>query len=104
MHIICGANCNTRHEERAQRILWPKDIIQGINNDCCKTSCSHNSCNGIQMWMENNRLYIYHKSRYYLTIVENRKDYWILITAYYVSDIYQRKKLNKKYHDSKFKI
>ena len=44
---------------------------------------------------------MYLKKYNYLVIIEERKEYWIFVTGYYVSGSHNRKELTKEYHECK---
>lgn len=100
-HIIAGKDnpMITGYQQdivRASRIRWGKEII-------CNTPCQLDCCEGIEVWEQNKRTKFYHKKYNYLVILEERKDYWLYITSYRLSDSYSRRKILKEAHEYKSK-
>ena len=108
-HIICnkpiGRNGNKSFEpsmERSQRLLWCKAIIE---NEPCLEKC----CEGIFTWEELNphtnikQTVLYLKRYRYIVILEERENYWLFITAYYVDSPKKKKKLDEKSKEIKQK-
>lgn len=104
-HIIGGkpiaGKCHP-NIERASRLTWGKAIIQ--HNPCFETGCA---CSGLLSWdtIEKNRHMhkILFKDKKYLVILEERKNYWLYITSYYIDEAHRLRKLTKEYHDIKTK-
>lgn len=104
-HIICDKIDKDSwypNLERASRLTWGKAIIQ--HNPCLESSCN---CSGLLSWdkIEGSRSIhkILFKDKKYLVILEERAEYWLYITSYYIEDSYRLRKLTKEYHDNKTK-
>lgn len=102
-HIICdkqGKDIWYPNLERASRILWGKAIIE--HNPCEENECE---CSGLLSWdkIEGNKHMhkILFKDKKYLVILEERKDYWLYITSYYIENSFRLRKLVKEYYDIK---
>lgn len=102
-HIICGKD-NFRYQniERASRLTWGKAIIQ--HEPCHDLSCN---CSGLLTWdtVERNRHLrkILFKEVRYLVILEERDDFWLYITSYYIDNSNRLRSLTKEYHNNKTK-
>ena len=103
-HIICDKRGDIWYPnfERASRILWGKAIIE--HNPCEENCCD---CSGLLSWdkKEGNRNIhkILFKDKKYLVILEERQNYWIYITSYYIEDSYRLRKISKEYYEIKAK-
>ena len=82
---------------RCERIGWIRPTIE--NCDCHKW-CS--DCSGVLVWREpykdTFRIHFLLKDERYLVIIEPRRTYYVLITAFYIEDdneYYLRKQLNQ---------
>lgn len=82
---------------RCERIGWIRKFIE---NDFCVDSC--NLCNGLKIWEEayktNQRIYLLFEEERYVVIIERRKTYFLLITAYYLDYNHSLNKLIKRYN------
>lgn len=93
-HFICkNQSRNEPDKRRIQRIFWPKAFIQNYD-------CNENCCNSKPLrWKKkhkngNYRYHIYFER--YLVILEERTDYFLLITGFYVEqEYYHRGKLKE---------
>lgn len=107
-HIICDKTKDKENKwypniERASRLTWGKAIIQ--HNPCNETSCN---CSGLLSWdmIDEGKRHIHKilfKDKKYTVILEERPNYWLYITSYYIDDSYRLRKLTKEYHDTKTK-
>lgn len=106
-HIICDKTKDKENKwypniERASRITWGKAIIQ--HNPCSNEACE---CSGLLSWdsVESKRRIhkILFKDVRYLVILEERDDYWLYLTSYYIDSAHRIRKLTKEYHDYKTK-
>lgn len=79
---------------RSERLHWIKPILQN-------SPCNLNCCNGIYVWKEGKRIHILFVDEQYLIVLEERKGYYLLVTAYYVSRRHQVEKLKKRYEKAK---
>ena len=84
--------------QRSKRINLIKPIIDNVNN----CPCEEQNCGTILLWKET----IKHKPRYpryhlflqdmdYLVVLEDRKNYYLIITAFYVNSGQKRHYLEK---------
>lgn len=108
-HIICDKtkdkdNLWFPNKERASRLKWGKAIIE---HDPCFESCCN--CAGLYSWDtvdQNGKRKIHKilfKEKKYLVILEERSDYWLYITSYYIDGSRKLRELTKEYHDIKAK-
>lgn len=106
-HIICDKtkdkdNIWYPNIERASRLTWGKAIIQ--HDPCHDSSCN---CSGLLSWdIEESQRHIHKilfKEAKYLVILEERDDYWLYITSYYIDNSHRLRGLTKEYHDHKTK-
>lgn len=81
---------------RCERIKWPRKIIENYN---CNKECP--GCKKIKLWKENyrnnERIYILFENFRYIVILEEREEYVLFITAFYIEHEHQLKKQLKKY-------
>ncbi len=101
-HIIAGLNYPRDRivTERAQRLLWGKAIIE---NTPCKCVCCNEK---VQVWQQPQtnpkqcrRYKLYMDKRRYVVVLEERADFWLYITSFYVNNSQERRKFLKEYHD-----
>lgn len=106
-HIICDKtkdkdNIWYPNIERASRLTWGKAIIQ--HNPCQETACD---CSGLLSWdmIEDGKKKhkILFKEMKYIVILEERKDYWLYITSFYIENSHRLRKYTKEYHEYKTK-
>lgn len=94
-------NDRTPDLRRCERIKWPRDIIDNYlcNNDC--------DCNKIKIWREpyknNTRIHMLFEDVRFLIVIEERKDYMLFITSFYMEHNHQVRKQLKKYEKYKNK-
>ncbi|KZN15316.1 hypothetical protein [Marinomonas sp. TW1] len=78
---------------RCERIRWPKPIIE---ND------QHSS---LKVWAElkgkNKRIHIWYEQEGYLVVLDDRGDYILPWTAFYVEREHERRKYNKRWERNK---
>lgn len=95
---ISGSSYYTIDIERAKRMLWGKAIIE---NEPCPNQC----CPGIYVWEINygkiKRTKLFHPKYNYLIILEERKEYWLYITSYRISNSYRRREIIAEYKKTK---
>lgn len=99
-HITCSSINHSDMEDRSPstdrmiRVPWIRDIIKN-------SPCQHNCCESKPiLWKElfkngNYRYQIYFNR--YLIVIEERENYCLLITAFYVEKEYYHKGLLKRY-------
>lgn len=89
IHFTCKNYENIEEREldfrRCERLHWIRRVIE---NYLCKNTCTNSNCDGIKIWEEPYKMYLrvhflFEEERY-LVIIEKRKDYNLLITAYYL--------------------
>lgn len=75
--------------ERCQRIPWPRPIIENSTNTALK------------VWAEpigtSRRIHIWLEVESYLVVLDDRREYILPWTAFYVEKEHQRKKYNKRW-------
>lgn len=92
-------NDRTPDFRRCERIAWPREIIDNYlcNNDC--------ECNKIKIWREpykgNSRLHLLFEDVKFLVVLEERKDYVLFITSFYLERSHEIRKKLKKYEKYK---
>lgn len=79
---------------RCERIHWIKPVI--LNYQCYGLCCSH-----IKTWKEKNRYYILFEEERYIVVMDQRKGYFVVVTAYYVDYNHALAKLLKRYNNAK---
>ncbi len=88
---------------RAERIKWPKAIID--NYSSCIT-CNYRSCSKPWVWETKRnshiRIKFYLSDQKYLVVLEKRKDYYLLITAYCVTYTSRWAQLEQEYNNPVF--
>ncbi len=86
---------------RCERVAWIRQIIE---NHLCSDNC--NGCNKIKYWPElykgKRRWHLLFEDYKFLVIIEERQDYNLLISSFYIERDHQLKKKLKKYE--KYKI
>ena len=103
-HVTCKDYKNNTPRQpdlrRAERIRWIKAILE---NYLCSDTCD--ICAGILVWEEpykgSTRTYFFMPDERFIVVIEKRKVYYILITAFYVEYDYKIDKYLSKY--KKFK-
>ena len=79
---------------RTGKLQWIKDLLE---NYPCNDTC----CSGIFVWKEGKRTHIFLQIESYLVVLEDRKGYYTIVTAYVVFDSNERRKLIKRYNTYK---
>lgn len=89
--------------KRLERVHWIKEFIFLANNDfdiCQNCNLFNIECSGFLSWEEpyrnNKRLYIFLEIEKYVVILEERKNYYLLITAFYIYYDNQIRKMKDK--------
>lgn len=86
---------------RCERIKWVRKFIENYN--CNQRECEH--CEGVKVWREpyksNSRVHILLEEERYMVVIECRKDYCLLITAFYFEHDHSLNKKLKKYDEYK---
>ena len=90
---------------RCERIKWPRAFVE--NYQRCG-QCHDGSCSGIIMWQmtaHNGRLRykLFHRDESYLVVLEERPSYFLLITAFYVTEERELKSIRREYNRSNHK-
>lgn len=74
---------------RCERISWPKPIIDNSEDPCLK------------IWSEpkgkNKRIHIWFEDESYLVVLDDRGDYILPWTAFYIEREHQKQKYNKRW-------
>ncbi len=69
---------------RCERIRWIRKLIE--NYKCNHKLCDN--CDGIKLWIEKNksskRIHLLFEEQRYMVVIEERKNYCLLITAFYI--------------------
>lgn len=100
-HVTCQdyAKTGDRNPDlrRCERIRWVRAFIE--NYQCDPTLCE--DCDGVKLWREpyqnRKRVHILLEEERYLVVVEPRKSYCLLITAFYIEHDHSLEKKLKKY-------
>ena len=88
--------------DRCKRIEWPRAFVE---NYLSCGSCDDNeseSCSGVIVWKARSakrrtRYKILHQTERYIVVLERRKTYYMLITAYYITSDYSLKSALREY-------
>ncbi len=90
---------------RCERIRWPRAFVE--NYATCE-ACGDNGeeCSGVFLWKARSargkwRYKLLHEDERYLVVLEPRKSYCLLITAYYLDDDRSLKSCLREYERSK---
>ena len=98
-HIICENynDLDNRYpvEDRIIRILWPRAII--VNYNCADSCCNNKPKHWWRKKYGKNRHKIYFDDYRYIVILEERNDYYLFITGYYVDGNNSHEKNLKEY-------
>lgn len=96
-HMISEGNNEAERTpdiRRCERIRWPKPIIENDNDPALK------------IWAEprgkNSRIHIWFEDEGYLVVLDDRGEYILPWTAFYIEREHQKKKYNKRWN--KYKI
>lgn len=106
-HMISDKNLHNNsyyslNMDRARRLLWSKALIL---HSPCRVQSAKKCCKGVLSWHflyngKKDRVKILHSEYRYLVILENRDNYWLFITGYYIENGYKHKDLIKEYKKS----
>lgn len=107
-HITCNDYMKTRNRNpdlrRCERIKWVRSFIE--NQALCET-CDDKDvyCSGVLVWSEphhgKERIHILHEDERYIVVMEKRKNYYLLITAFYIEYDHTIDKYIKRYEKQK---
>lgn len=92
---------------RCERIRWIRAFIE---NYTCKENiiCGDDECDGLKVWKKrqgkHHRIVFLFEEEYFIVIIEQRKDCYFLVTAYYINYDHTMDKLVDEYEASKNKI
>ena len=64
-------------EDRAARLPWIRPVIENYG-------CSRNCCRKLIIWNEQKRWKILFPDERYLVVLDQRKNYYVVVTAYYI--------------------
>ncbi len=82
---------------RCERIRWIRAFIENYN--CDPSKCE--DCEGIKVWREpykgKTRIHLLLEEERYMVVLEERKDYYLLITSFYLDYENALKKQRKHY-------
>lgn len=86
---------------RCERIRWVRAFIENYN--CKLPFCE--MCEGVKVWSEpyknNSRIHILLEEEKYMVVIECRKSYYLLVTAFYFDHEHTLKKKLKRYEKYK---
>ncbi len=89
---------------RCERIRWIRAFIE--NYDCDPTKCE--GCEGVKAWEEKDkgktRVHLFLEEEKYVVVLEKRKGYYLLITAFYLDYDNAIKKQLTHYERAKKKL
>ncbi len=102
-HVTCK-NYSTDSTERepdlrrSERISWVRAFME--NHNCRKNECLPD-CSGIKLWKEpwksTYRIHIMLEEEKYVVVAEEREEYCLLITGYYIDYEHSLRKLRQRY-------
>ena len=90
---------------RCERIAWVREFIE--QSFCVNSKCN---CSGIHNWIQpfksKKRTYIWSETKRFLVILEERNEYYLLITAFYINEKNGKKvkELNMNYNNKTSEI
>lgn len=91
-HMISTGNVESERVpdiRRCERISWPKPVIDNSTDTCLK------------VWAEpkgkNRRIHIWFEDEGYLVVLDDRGDFMLPWTAFYIEHNHQRKKYNTRW-------
>lgn len=101
-HVTCQDYLKNRDRvpdlRRCERIKWVRSFIEHYN--CVPDGCK--SCEGMKIWYEpyksTVRIHILLEEERYIVVIEKRKNYYLLITAFYIDQDRRFKKILERYH------
>lgn len=110
-HITCQNYIDKDERQpdlrRCERIRWVRKFIE---NHKCKNPDCESYCNGIKIWAEkyknknqknNNRIHILLEEEKYIVILEERDEYNLLITGFYIDQNHFLQKKIREYEEHK---
>ena len=100
-HVTCQdyyhQNDRAPDFRRCERIRWVRKFIENYN--CDPSLCE--DCEGVKIWAEpyhsTERVHLLLEEERYLVVLERRRDYILLITAYYVDQDHSLDKLVRRW-------
>jgi hypothetical protein len=86
---------------RCERIRWVRSLIE--SHDCNQSDCE--DCEGIKVWTMPYRMYsrthlLFEKERY-MVVIERRKNFNLLVTAFYFEHDHSLNKKLREYENNK---
>lgn len=100
-HITCDSNVRGSYKnrtpctERIKRIEWPKAFI---NNYICNYNCCENKpLYWKKEYINNGNIRHFILFQRYIIILEDRKEYFLFITGYYIEEEYRLRGFYKEY-------
>ena len=91
-HMISSGEVEAEREpdlRRCERIRWPKPVIE------------NSTAPELKVWAEpngkNQRIHIWFEDEGYLVVLDDRRDYILPWTAFFIEREHQRKKYNKRW-------
>jgi len=103
-HVTCQDYSKTGSRDpdlrRCERIRWVRSFIE--NYGCDSSACPE--CSGVKVWREphksNTRVLILLEEERYMVVVEPRKGYCLLITAFYFDQDHRLRRTLERYYRS----
>ncbi|CDE23026.1 phage P1-related protein [Amedibacillus dolichus CAG:375] len=86
-----GFSCRQFDTRRSERLHWIKPVIENYG-------CTKNCCSRIKVWTEKKRVHILFEDERYVVVLDNRKTYYVVVTAYYIDQTHTLNKLLKRYN------
>ena len=92
--------------QRSERIRWIKAFIENYN---CRQdwNCNDDMCDGIKVWEKRQgkhiRIKFLFEEESFIVIIERTKNWYFLVTAYYIDYEHTMDKLIEEYRESKTK-
>lgn len=106
-HVTCRNFDNSTRDEdrdpeprRCERIRWIRAFIE--NSSFCDPPCFE--CEGVRLWNSpyrgsmKGRTKIYLRDEQFIVILEERENYCLLITSFYVDEEHTKRKLDKDFN------
>ena len=91
-HMISMGEVEAEREpdlRRCERIRWPKPVIENSTDPALKVWAEPNG--------KNQRIHIWFEDEGYLVVLDDRRDYILPWTAFFIEREHQRKKYNKRW-------
>lgn len=80
---------------RSERLHWIKPVIENY-------SCLKGCCNRLKLWTEKkNRIHILFEDERYVVVLDQRKGYYVVVTAYYIETEHNMINLLRRYKKQK---